>query len=95
MASSYLLDRNRNVTLAAGAAIARQDRIVATARSLDPDVRYWLGFDIASGLFGNPALGGQGNTPAGPGASKIRDALSGPAQKGFNASLALHRTRHY
>lgn len=96
VASSYLLDRNRNVTLAAvGAAISQQDRIVATARSLDPDVRYWLGFDIASGIFGNPALGGQGNTATGPGAFKIRDALSAQAQRGFNASVALHLGRHY
>jgi hypothetical protein len=85
VASSYLMDRNRNLNLAAvGAAIARQDRIVATARSLDPDVRYWLGFDIASGIYGNPALGAQGNTATGPGAFKIRDALSVNLLKGVS-----------
>jgi hypothetical protein len=90
------MDRNRNVNLAAvGAAIARQDRTIATARSLDPDVRYWLGFDIATGIFGDPKLGALGHTATGPGAFAIRDALSEPAQRGFNASVALHLGRHY
>ena len=69
--------------------------VVARARTAEPDVRYWLGFDIASGIFGDPALGAQGNTATGPGSMKIRDALSAPAQRGFNASVKLHLSRHY
>ncbi|HEV7522626.1 MAG TPA: hypothetical protein VGP89_16095 [Candidatus Angelobacter sp.] len=96
VAISFSLDRNRNARLAAiGASIADADQIVARSRTADPDVRYWLGFDIASGIFGNPALGADGNTATGPGSMKIRDALSAPAQRGFNASVKLHLSRKY
>jgi hypothetical protein len=53
-------------------------------------VFYWLGFDIATGIFGDPALGAQGNTATGPGSLKTRDSLSADGLKGFNASMALH-----
>ena len=96
VAISFSLDRNRNAALAAiGAAIAEADPTVAQARSAEPDVRYWLGFDIATGIFGDPAQGANGNTATGPGSMKIRDALSAPAQRGFNASVKLHLSRHY
>ncbi|HEV7674775.1 MAG TPA: hypothetical protein VGQ12_09610 [Candidatus Angelobacter sp.] len=96
VAISFSLDRNRNARLAAiGASIADADQIVARTRTADPDVRYWLGFDIASGIFGDPALGADGNTATGPGSMKIRDALSAPAQRGFNASVKLHLSRKY
>jgi hypothetical protein len=96
VAISFSLDRNRNARLAAiGAAIADADQIVARVRTADPDVRYWLGFDIASGIFGDPALGADGNTAIGPGSMKIRDSLSAPAQRGFNASEKLHLSRKY
>jgi hypothetical protein len=75
---------------AKGAAIAAVDPIVAKARTAEPDVLYWLGFDIATGFFGDPALGGEGRTSTGPGSLGIRDALSAPGQRGFNASVALH-----
>jgi hypothetical protein len=95
-AVSFSLQRNRNAQLAAtGAAIAQADPGVAQARTADPDVFYWLGFDIATGIFGDPASGALGNTATGPGSLGIRDALSAPAQRGFNAAVALHLSRHY
>jgi hypothetical protein len=91
LAVSFSLERNRNADLAArGAAIARVDEKVAAARTAEADVFYWLGFDIATGIFGDPALGAKGNTAVGPGSLKIRDALSPAGQKGFNASMKLH-----
>src|SRR5258708_6945497 len=89
-AVEFSLERNRNADLAAkGAAIAQADEIVAAARTAEDDVFYWLGFDIAMGIFGDPALGAQGNTAVGPGSLGIRDALSAAGQRGFNASAKL------
>ena len=95
----FSLERNRNAVLAArGAAIAKVDPIVADARqsyrlggrTVESDVFFRLGFDIATGIFGDAALGAQGNTATGPGSLKIRNALSSPARKGFDASVAFH-----
>ena len=95
-AVSFSLERNRNAELSAkGAAIAEQDAIVAEARNLETDVFYRLGFDIATGIFGDPALGAQGNTATGPGSLRIRDSLSAAGQRGFNASVKLHLSRNY
>ena len=95
-AVTFSLERNRNADFAArGAVIAEKDPVVAAGRTVDPDVLYWLGFDIATGIFGDPALGAQGNTATGPGSLKIRDGLSAPGQRGFNASVALHLSRKY
>jgi hypothetical protein len=95
-AVSFSLQRNRNAQLAAaGAAIAGLDPIVAEARTTDPDVFYWLGFDIATGIFGDHALGALGNTATGAGSMAIRDALNLNGQRGFNASVALHLRRKY
>jgi hypothetical protein len=95
VAFSFSLDRTRNAKLAAvGANIASIDPAVMQARTSDGDVRAWLGFDIASGIFGSPVNGGLGNTVAGPGAMQIRNALSVPAQRGFDASMKLHLSRH-
>jgi hypothetical protein len=58
-------------------------------------VFFRLGFDIASGIFGDPAGGAQGNTATGPGSLGVRNALSPAAQRGFNASVALHLGRKY
>jgi hypothetical protein len=80
---------------ARGAEIARRDPVVAQARVAENDVSYWQGFDIATGLFGDPALGAKGNTATGPGSLGIRDALTPAAQRGFNASVALHLSRDY
>jgi len=100
IAVSFSLERNRNAKFAAiGAAIANVDKKVAEARNAEPDFRYRaasdlvfyrLGFDIATGIFGNPALGAQGNTATGPGSLGIRDALSAAGQRGFNAAVKLH-----
>ena len=79
----------------AGAAIADADPAVADARNAEPDPRYQLGFDIASGIFGDRAFGGRGNTATGPGSLAIRDGLSAPAQRGFNASVQFHLGRRY
>src|SRR5260370_39637246 len=51
---------------------------------------YREGFDIATGIFGDRALGAQGNTAVGPGSLKIRDSLSPAGQRGFNASVKLY-----
>jgi hypothetical protein len=95
-AVAFSLERNRNADLArVGTAIAEADPVVAAARDTTTDVFYRLGFDIATGIFGNRALGAKGNTATGPGSLKIRDALSATAQRGFNASVQLHLSRHY
>jgi hypothetical protein len=96
MAISMSFDFNRYAERARiGAAIAEADPEVAQARTAEEDTRYSLGFDIASGIFGDPALGAQGNTSTGPGSLGIRDSLSGPAQRGFNDSVKLHLGRKY
>lgn len=96
IAVSFSLERNRNAKWATiGAAIAAADPIVAEARAANPDIFYWLGFDIATGIFGDPALGAQGNTALGPGSLKIRDSLSAAGQRGFDAAVKLHLSRNY
>ena len=95
VAVSFSMDRNRNKALAAtGAAMAKADPAVANARTSDPDVRAWLGFDIASAIFGDPAKGAQ-NKMGGMQFMAIREQLSLPAQRGFNASMKFHQSRHY
>jgi hypothetical protein len=92
----FSVDRNRNAQLAQkGAEIAQADQVVANVRNSETDVFYRLGFDIATGIFGNPALGAQGNTATGPGSLSIRDALSAAGQRGFNAAVKLHFSRKY
>lgn len=87
----FSVDRNRNFDVAArGAAIARAVPAVAQARTTNPSVFYWLGFDIATGLFGDPALGGLGQTAWGPGKQKIYDSLGDDEKLGFDASKKLH-----
>ncbi len=96
IAVAFLLERNANADLAAkGAAIALRDPVVAQARTAQSDVFYWLGFDIATGLFGDPALGAVGNTASGPGSMRIRDSLSAAGQHGFNDAMTLHLSRNY
>ncbi len=95
-AVAFSLERNRNADLPAkGATIAAMDETVAAARNSETDVFYRLGFDIATGIFGDPALGANGNTSTGPGSLKIRDSLSAAGQRGFNASVKLHLSRNY
>jgi hypothetical protein len=92
IAVSYFTVRNRNLEFATkGAAIAKLDPKVAEARShRESDAFYLLGFDIATGIFGDPALGGQGDTSPGPGKQKIRDFLNNNGKMGFDASMKLH-----
>jgi hypothetical protein len=90
-AVSFSLERNRNLEFAAkGSAIATADPVVAKARALNPSVFYWLGFDVATGIFGDVALGGAGHTSEGPGSPKICDSLSPDGQKGFKAAMDLY-----
>ncbi len=92
----FPLERNRNAELAAtGAAIAGADSAVAQAHAADNDVFFWLGFDIATGIFGDPAQGSLGNTATGPGSLRIRNGLDPTAQRGFDASVAFHLSRNY
>jgi len=80
---------------AIGARIAAQDDAVAQARGADPSAFFGVGFDVGSGLFGDPALGAKGNTLMGPGSQRIRDSLSPAGQRGFDAAVAFHQARDY
>lgn len=94
-AVSFSIQRNKNAKLAAtGAAIAQADSAVAQARVADKDVFFWLGFDIATGIFGDRARGALGNTATEPGSLAIRGALDAVAQRGFNASADFHLRRN-
>ena len=76
-------------------AIANADAAVAQARKGENDVFFWLGFDFASGIFGDPKLGALGNIAAGPGSLKIRDALDPAAARGFKAAVRFHLAQNY
>lgn len=90
------LEENCRAILATiGAAIAQADPIVAGARAAETDAMFRQGFDVASGIFGDLALGAQGNTATGPKSLKIRDLLSAAGQRGFDASVKLHLSRNY
>ena len=80
---------------AKGEAIANADPVVAAARNAEADASYRQGFDIATAIFGDPALGAQGNTQTGPGSLGIRNSLNAAGQRGFNASVKLHLSRKY
>jgi hypothetical protein len=83
----------RAALAAKGKAIANENEVVAEARNAEPDALYQQGFDIATAIFGDPALGAQGNTSTGPGSLGIRDSLSAAGQRGFNASVAFNLSR--
>jgi hypothetical protein len=65
------------------------------ARVSEDDPFFWLGFDIATGIFGDRAAGGQGNKATGPGSLGIRNELNAAGQRGFDAATALHLARKY
>ncbi len=94
-AASGLEEKCRADLAAKGAAIAQVDPIVAQARAGETDALYQQGFDIATGIFGDPALGAKGNTATGAGSLGIRDQLTAAGQRGFNASVKLHLSRKY
>jgi hypothetical protein len=77
-----------------GAAVAKADPFIAAARSAEPGVAgvfYTLGFDIATGIFGQVESGGAGHTSEGPGSDAARnDLLSQDAQRGFRAAVDVH-----
>jgi hypothetical protein len=96
LAATFSLMRNKYAVAAnAGASIAAADDAVAQTRAAEDDVFYWLGFDIASGIFGDPKAGAQGNTAMGPGAAGIRESLNAEARRGFTASMEFHLGRKY
>lgn len=89
-AVSFSLERNRNLEFATkGAGVARADPVVKAALLRQPAGLHQLGFEIATGIFGDPALGAQGNTVTGTGSLKIRDSLSAAGQIGFDAAVKL------
>jgi len=76
-----------------GGAIAETDSAVASARRAEADASYRLGFDIATGIFGDAALGAWGNTATGPVSLKIRAGLTAAGQRGFDAAVKFHEDR--
>jgi hypothetical protein len=101
-AAAFSLQWNNNTELAAkGAAIAVKDPEVARTRALvhgAPPASlsaalYSLGFDIATGIFGDPKLGALGNTATGQGSLKIRGTLGPDGQKGFDNSVPFNIVR--
>jgi hypothetical protein len=95
----FSVERNRNIeVIDKGAAVAKADPVVATARQNDSPF-YVLGFDLATGYFGDPALGAVGNTLTGPSSLGARDTLDAEGQRGFDAAVKFHlgppiRSRH-
>jgi hypothetical protein len=102
--ATFALMRNNNAGLAAtGADIAGVDPEVEAARKSQTSGLFWLGFDIATGIFGDRLRGALGNTALGPGSQKIRTGLdqiehvlltSDLGELGFDASVAFHLARH-
>lgn len=94
LAVDFSVDRNRNSSLAqAGAAWALANPTVMRARNAEAVGLFTLGFDIASGIFGDPALPEPrplGHTADGPGAQKILAGLTGGAQRGYQVSRQLN-----
>jgi hypothetical protein len=91
VAEAYMLPRNRYFdNAAAGLLVANANPIVKQARESESVGLFTLGFDIATGIFGDPKQGGKGNTSSGPGAERIRSDLPGDAQRGFDASRSLN-----
>ncbi len=103
IAAAFCLGRNNNAVLAAtGADIAAADPEVAAVRAREKSGLYWLGFDVATGIMGDPTRGALGHTAMGPGAERIRSTSSqgehvllptDEVTKGFNASVAFHLAR--
>jgi len=104
-AAAFALGRNNNPSLAAkGAEIAAADAEVATARAVRSSGLFWLGFDVATGIFADPKMGALGNTAMGPGSEKIRSTTSqaehillpsNDIESGFNASAEFHIARRH
>ncbi len=96
LAAAYCLARNSNSDAAGrGLAVLAADPDADSARRQLPVGLQWLGFDIASGIFGNPALGALGNTLLGPGSQKMRDSLDADGRIGFDAGTKYHLSKKY
>ena len=96
LAAAFSLARNSNPELLRiGAAIAATDPRVARLRTHDPAILYRMGYDIATGIFGDPAKGAKGNTAIGPGSTKVRETLDETGKRAFDASMRLHLSRNY
>jgi len=97
IAAALCLPRNRNPEVAArGAAVVKADPEVKAARALDqPAGVAWLGFDLGTGVFGDPAKGAIGSTVMGPGAERIRASLDADGQRGFDAARAFNVGRRH
>lgn len=92
IAVHYSLTRNRAIEwVEKGAKVAKADPAVQTAATENTNVFYCLGFEVATGLFGDPKLGGAGHTSVGVGALDIRTKLADPdAQRGFDDGVKFH-----
>jgi hypothetical protein len=92
IAVEFSLTRNRAADWAEkGAAVVKADPEVAKAARANPNIFYCLGFDIGTGIYGDPAMGAAGNTATGPVAFAIRDALGAPDSiRGFNDAVTFH-----
>jgi hypothetical protein len=66
----------------------KADRALSSVRDRLPLGLAWLGFDIASGIFGPTPLGA-GHTLPGPGSTAIRDQLGPDGRRGFEAAEAF------
>jgi hypothetical protein len=104
-AAAFVMGRNggNGVLAAKGADIAAADPELAAIRAKEASGLYWLGFDVGTGIFGDPTKGALGNTSMGPGAEKIRASVSegervllftDQTRRGFDASVAFNLARH-
>lgn len=80
---------------AIGRSIAGLDVAVGSLRRSNADAAYRFGFDVATAIFGDPALGAQGNTAIGPGSLNIRAGLDASGQQGFDEARDFHFSRNY
>jgi hypothetical protein len=92
LAVAFSLARNRAADAAdRGAAVVAADPAVEKVADANSNVFYCLGFQVGTGIYGDPALGAIGNTATGPGGFAVRDALGSPdAVRGFNDAVRFH-----
>jgi hypothetical protein len=90
----FSLDFNSNKDLATrGAKVVDADPEVRKARESQPPSLYWLGFDIGTGLFGDPILGAVGNTLPGPGSDRVKAGLHMEGKQGFEDARLFNVSR--
>ena len=89
----FIVDRNATAEFGVkGVAIAKNETRpeVVAARKAELPGYYTLGFDVATGMFGNKTLGGAAHTAEGPGSAKMRDSLHAEGIRGFKTALAIY-----